>query len=66
MTNAFTIRRNSPLMAEIKKLDVNRKVSKGATRWVEAQRKSGIEPCADLNLNTNFNTRLLGKKKSNG
>lgn len=62
MTHPFDIPRNSPLMQQIRKLDTNRKVSKGTTKWVEHQRSHGIEPCADLNLNTNFNTRLLGKK----
>ena len=64
MTHPFDIPRNSKLMAEIKKLDTNRKVSKGATRSVEGRRKQGVEPCF-LDLNKNFNTKLLGKK-SNG
>lgn len=62
MSHPFDIPRNSPLMAEIKRLDKNSKVSKGTTKWVEHQRKHGTDPCADLNLNGNANTNLLGRK----
>ena len=64
MTHPFDIPRNSSLMAAIKKMDANRKVSRGTTKWVEHKRKHGVDPCADLNLNPNANTNLLGKGKT--